>query len=123
MSVMKHPNRKIAFVSPHCVIDFSNGAATATLAGLALLARSGFDCQAFCNSHMDAAEEVPVEAFLAQRTVRHVARNAKSGAYRGRMIFTTHETVPVTLFHSASTRGGWTNAAEVAAFLAPARSS
>ena len=34
------------------------------------------------------------------------------------MIFTTHGKVPVTLFNSASTRGGWINAEEIAAFLA-----
>ena len=37
------------------------------------------------------------------------------------MIFTSHGEVPVTLFNSASTRGGWINAEEIAAFLRPAR--
>jgi len=49
---MNHLIHKVAFVSPHCVFDFTNGAATATLDGLALLARSGFECQAFCSSRM-----------------------------------------------------------------------
>ena len=31
---------KIAFVSPHCLVDFTNGAATATLDQLAVLAQS-----------------------------------------------------------------------------------
>ena len=106
---MKRPVRKIAFVSPHCVLDFTNGAATATLDGLALLARSGFACQAFCSSRMDAWEEVLVEEILARRGVRYLVRNAQIGAYRGRMIFTSHGPVPVTLFNSASTRGGWIN--------------
>lgn len=39
---------KIALVSPHCVIDFTNGAATAKLYGLQLLQSLGFECQAFC---------------------------------------------------------------------------
>ena len=34
------------------------------------------------------------------------------------MIFTTHGQLPVTLFNSASTRGGWINPEEIAAFLA-----
>ena len=34
------------------------------------------------------------------------------------MIFTSHGQVPMTLFNSASTRGGWINAEEIAAFLA-----
>ncbi len=109
--------KKIAFVSPHCVLDFTNGAATATLDGLALLARSGFECQALCNTHIDSWEEVLVEEILAKRGIRYVVRNAQIGAYRGRMIFTTHAQVPVTLFNSASTRGGWINPEEIAAFL------
>ncbi len=108
---------KVAFVSPHCVLDFTNGAATATLDGLALLARSGFECQAFCSSRMDAWEEVLVEEVLARRRVRYMVRNAQIGVFRGRMIFTTHEDIPVTLFNSASTRSGWINAQEIAAFL------
>ncbi len=114
---MKCPIRKIAFVSPHCLMDFTNGAATATLDSLALLARSGFECEAFCSSRMDAWEEVLVEEVLAKRGVRYAVRNAQIGHYRGRMIFTSHGPVPVTLFNSASTRGGWINREEVAAFL------
>ncbi len=114
---MKNRIRRIAFVSQHCVLDFTNGAATATLDGLSLLARSGFECQAFCNSRMDASEEVLVEEILAKRGLRYVVRNTHIGPYRGRMIFTSYEKIPVTLFNSASTRGGWINREEVAAFL------
>ncbi|MGO9113403.1 MAG: glycosyltransferase [Thermoguttaceae bacterium] len=110
--------RTVAFVSPHCILDFTNGAATATLDGLAVLARSGFACQAFCSSHMDAWEEVRVEELLARRGVRYEVHNARIGPHRARMTFTTHEKIPVTLFNSASTRGGWINDEEIAAFLA-----
>ena len=55
---------------------------------------------------------------LARRGVRYAGRNAQIGEFRSRMIFTTYEDVPVTLFNSASTRGGWINAEEIAAFLA-----
>ena len=98
-------------------MDFTNGAATATLDALALLARSGFECEAFCSSRMDAWEEVLVEEVLAKRGVRYAVRNAQIGHYRGRMIFTSHGPVPVTLFNSASTRGGWINRDEIAAFV------
>ncbi len=104
---MTRPSRRIVFVSPHCLLDFTNGAAMATLDGLTLLARSGFECEAFCGSHMDDWQEVLVEEILARRRVRYVVRNAQIGAYRARMNFTTHGQVPVTLFNSASTRGGW----------------
>ncbi len=66
---------------------------------------------------MDAWEEVFVEDILARRGVRYLVRNAQIGAYRARMIFTTHGQVPVTIFSSISSRGGWVNAEEVAAFL------
>jgi glycosyltransferase involved in cell wall biosynthesis len=116
--IVTKPNLpKIAFVSPHCVLDFTNGAATATLDGLSLLARLGFDCQAFCSSHMDAYEEVLVEEILARRKMQYVVRNAQIGPFKKRMIFTTHGKVPVMLFNSASTRGGWISQEEVAAFL------
>ena len=82
-----------------------------------MLARSGFECEAFCSSRMDAWEEVLVEEILAKRGVRYAVRNAQIGDYRGRMIFTSHGPVPVTLFNSASTRGGWINREEIAAFL------
>ncbi len=98
-------------------MDFTNGAATATLDALALLARSGFECEAFCSSRMDAWEEVLVEEVLAKRGVRYAIRNAQIGHYRGRIIFTSHGPVPVTLFNSASTRGGWINRDEIAAFV------
>ncbi len=88
-------------------MDFTNGAATATLDALALLARSGFECQVFCSSRMDAWEEVLVEEVLAKRGVRYAVRNAQIGHFRGRMIFTSHGPVAVTLFNPASTRGGW----------------
>jgi hypothetical protein len=35
---------KIAFVSPHCLPDYTNGAATATRDGLRVLAEQGFEC-------------------------------------------------------------------------------
>ena len=121
-----HPNplpqagegtRKVAFVSPHCVIDFTNGAATATLDGLQVLQGLGFQCQAFCSTRLDSWEEVLVEEVLARRGVRYEVRNVRIGPHQGRMIFTTHEKIPVTLFNSASTRGGWINDEEIATFL------
>jgi hypothetical protein len=110
--------RNIAFVSPHCVLDFTNGAATATLDALKFLASLGFQCQALCNTQIDAWEEVLVEEILARRGVRYIVRpNAQIGRYQGRMIFTSHGPVPITLFNSASTRGGWMSPEEIAAFL------
>ena len=114
---MTRPVRKIAFVSPHCVLDFTNGAATATLDALVFLQSLGFGCEAFCNSRLDSWQEVLVEEVLAQRGLRYEVRNAQIGRYRGRMIFTLYGRVPVTLFNSASTRGAWMDGEEIAAFL------
>ena len=109
---------KVAFVSPHCVIDFTNGAATATLDGLALLAQSGFECQAFCGTRFDAWEELLVEESLARLGLRYEVRNSRIGAHRGRLIFTRHGKVAVTLFNMASTRGACSSDEETAALLA-----
>ena len=49
-SLMTERLTKVAFVSPHCLVDFSNGAAIATREGLKLLARQGFQCMAFCGT-------------------------------------------------------------------------
>ena len=115
--------RKIAFVSPHCLLDFTNGAATATLDGLALLARSGFQCQVFCGSRHRRLGRGP------RRRNPRAAKGAIRGPQRpnrrlqGRMIFTTHGQVPVTLFNSASTRGGWIDARRSRPSSRPARYS
>jgi hypothetical protein len=66
---------------------------------------------------MDAPEEVLVEEILAKRGIPYLVRNAQIGACRGRMIFTSHGQVRITLFNSASTRGGWINREEVTAFF------
>jgi hypothetical protein len=110
-------SKKIAFVSPHCVIDSSNGAATATLEGLQFLQTRGFAGEAFCGTRLDVAQEALVEEVLAQQRLRYEVRNAHVGPHRARMIFTVQGKLPVTLFNTASTRGGWLSGAEAAAFL------
>jgi glycosyltransferase involved in cell wall biosynthesis len=96
-SVPKQNKCDIAFVSPHCVLDFTNGAATATLDGLKLLGSSGFGCQAFCGTRYGAREESSIEATLAKRGDAFVTRNSQLGPFKGRMIFSSHGEMPVTL--------------------------
>ena len=110
-------SRKIAFVSAHCAIDPTNGAATSTLDGLQLLAEAGFDCQVFCCSHLDAMEEVSIEDILDQYGARYQFRDATIGSYQGQLLFTAHRNVPVTLFRSAHSRQ-WASTEEFDAFLA-----
>ena len=87
---MIRPIRKIAFVSPHCPIDFTNGAATATLDALVFLQSLGFQCQVFCSTRSDSWEEDRMESVLAERGMPCLVREAKIGPFRGRMIFTAY---------------------------------
>jgi glycosyltransferase involved in cell wall biosynthesis len=137
---MNRPNCKIAFVSPHCLVDFTNGAATATRDALKLLAAEGFSCEAFCGTRMDEPHEGLIQETLARQGIKYLVQKAKIGAYDGRLIFFVdgeqgarkpqaltpgpsprrrgeHGRVPVTLFENGSTRGGWFGAEEVKAFL------
>jgi hypothetical protein len=141
---MTHPLPKIAFVSPHCVLDFTNGAATATRDALRLLAEQGFECQAFCGTRLDDAQERLLQESLFRRGVPYEVRKAKipllarptpspkqtpsppaplppsmagEGSYDARLLFTVDGNLPVTVFENASTRGGWLNVQEAQAFL------
>ena len=110
--------RKIAFASPHCLIDFTSGAAIATLQALRFLKGLGFTCQAFCGSQLDAPEEALFEELLANQKSPYETRNVRIGSYKARMTFGLQGDVPVTVFQSASTRGWWSSEAEAEAFLA-----
>ena len=111
------PVRKIAFISPHCVVDFSNGAATVTRDALRLLAGEGFECQVFCGTQMDQWEEGLAEKSLSRQGIKYEVGKARIGPHENRMIFTLDGTVPLTLFDNSSTRGGWRNIEEARPFL------
>ena len=68
---------RIAFVSPHCLVDFTNGAATATRDGLKLLSAQGFECMAFCGTRLDEAGEGLIQEQLFRRKIRYVVRKAR----------------------------------------------
>ena len=71
--------RKIGFVSPHCLIDFTSAAATAVLAGLQLLAGAGFRCEAFCGTLLnDDGQDVTLDQVLAALKAPYTVRNAGS---------------------------------------------
>jgi hypothetical protein len=79
--------KKIAFVSPHCLVDFTNGAATATRDGLELLAGQGFQCVAFCGTRLDEAGEGMIQEQLFKRKIDYeVSRGALKPATDGRFI-------------------------------------
>ena len=61
--------RKIAFVSPCSVIDYTSGAAVATAGALRFLRQIGFDCEAFCGSYLDAPDEGLLEEMLTRQNI------------------------------------------------------
>ena len=75
--------RKIAFASPHCLIDSFGGALIATSQLLQLLQGSGFECRAFCGPRLDAPEGTTLEDVLAGRPHGNSLANA-SGYDAGR---------------------------------------
>jgi glycosyltransferase involved in cell wall biosynthesis len=118
----KRPVRKVAFVSPHCLVDFTNGAATATLDGLQLLQSLGFECQVFCSSRLDAWEEVRLEDTLARQRTPFEVRNVRIGQQTAPMLFTSQGKVPVTVFKKASNNRQWQTPGEANLFLAACKS-
>jgi glycosyltransferase involved in cell wall biosynthesis len=125
--------RKIAFVSPHCLVDYTNGAATATRDGLRVLAEQGFECMAICGTRLDDPTEGLIQESLFRRGIKYEVRRVKfadgeSGGWgdgesgrasvgSARLIFLVEGRIPVTLFENCSTRGGWFNVQEAQAFL------
>jgi hypothetical protein len=69
--------RKIAFLSPHCLVDFTNGAATATRDGLQLLADLGFKCSAFCGTRLDDPTEGLIQESLFRRKINYEVRKVR----------------------------------------------
>jgi hypothetical protein len=74
---------KIAFVSPHCLVDFTNGAATATRDGLELLAGQGFQCMAFCGTRLDEAGEGLIQEQLFKRKIDYEVKKVRIPAASG----------------------------------------
>ena len=108
---------KVAFVSPHCVIDFTNGAAVATYAGLRLLASEGFFCDVFCGSRMDAWEQKSIEELFAKQGLNVEVRESQLGEHRAELLASSSDGLPVTVFRYSSTKGDWTEP-EIRSFLA-----
>ena len=75
----------IAFLAPPCLVDFTNGAATATRDGLKLLAAQGFQCMAFCGTRLDEAGEGLIQEQLFRRKfgLRSGRPNSTMAAHAG----------------------------------------
>jgi len=110
--------KKIAFMSSHCVVDFTNGAAAASLDCLRLLRKRGFECQAFCGSWLDATQEMLLEEVLARQGLPYECRTLQVGPYACRLIFSNQDEVPVTIFQKATNRAISESREDVEPFLA-----
>jgi glycosyltransferase involved in cell wall biosynthesis len=113
-----HPVRKVAFVSPHCLLDFTNGAATATLDGLQLLHSLGFGCHVLCSSQSDAWEEVVLEDVLAKQKTPYEVRDIRLGTHAAQILLTHQKEIPFSIFKKKTTTRQWQDKEEVATFLA-----
>ena len=96
--------RKILFASAHSIVDFSNGAAVATLDVLRGLGMAGFQCKAFCTSRLDFHDEVCLEKILAEAGEPHQVRASSCGSGQARLIYTRRYQVPITIVRLESTR-------------------
>jgi glycosyltransferase involved in cell wall biosynthesis len=96
--------RKILFASAHSVLDFSNGAAVATLDMLQALTTLGLDCQAFCTAKLDLNEEVNFEKIVGDLHEPYQVRPSACGANRARVLYTRRRQVPITFLRLDSTR-------------------
>ena len=67
---MGQETKRILFASPHCLIDFSSGAAIATGDALKLLVASGLEVRAFCASKLDLPGEGRFEQMMVDAGVR-----------------------------------------------------
>ncbi len=107
---------KIAFISPHCVLDFTNGAAVATYAGLRTVAKQGLSCRAICGSRMDSWEGQIVEEVFTRQGIGFEVIDVRIGRQQARVVCAKPDGFPVTVFKNASTRGEWSDL-DTAAFL------
>jgi glycosyltransferase involved in cell wall biosynthesis len=110
--------KTISFLSPHCALDFTNGAAVATYAGLRTLAQQGFSCKVFCGSRMDSHEEKNVEDVLRLQGLAFEATGKQIGPHQLRLLTTNSDDISATVFLGDSTCGYRENQAEATAFLA-----
>jgi len=85
------PAKRILFGSPHCLIDWSSGAAIATMDTLQILSSRGLNCRAFCASKLDRGEGSSEWGVGSRKP-------------EGKLQIFRHRLVPVTVFRTLSTR-------------------
>jgi glycosyltransferase involved in cell wall biosynthesis len=109
--------KKIAFVAPSSLFDFTSGAAIATLRQLVFLRHLGFECHAFCGSLLDVRREEMIEETLARRGIPYEVRCERIGVSDARLLFAAHKGVPLTQYCSSSTVAGFLSQFQLDQFL------
>lgn len=91
------PARKLLFASAHSIVDFSNGAAVASLDVLRALAMTGFQCQAFCASRLDFHEDTSLEKIIVHSGEPLRVRPSVCASGHARLLHTRRGPVPITI--------------------------
>ncbi len=115
----RRPISKVAFASVYSTIDPASGAAVTTDDCLQLLARSGFECQAYAAARLGPGEEVPIEQTLTEMGMPYEVRKTEIEGRLAKMLFTRKGAVPITLFRNAFSQCGpvrWETSQFVAAY-------
>ncbi|MGC8643344.1 MAG: glycosyltransferase family 4 protein [Isosphaeraceae bacterium] len=99
-----HPSRRVLFASAHSIVDFSNGAAVASLDVLRALASAGFACQAFCASRLDFHEDTSLEKIIVGSGEPLKVRPSVCPSGHARLLCTRRGPVPITIVRLQSSR-------------------
>ena len=97
---------KILFASAHSLVDFSNGAAVATLDLLQGLAAAGFESHAFGTPRGDLPDEAGFEQVLRDLHEPYRVRRITRGAQRSEIVSTRRRDVSITVIRLESTGHG-----------------
>src|SRR5437667_8601043 len=101
-------NSRILFASPHCVLDFSSGAAIATLDMLEMLAGIGYRCQAFGASKLDLPDETSFEQSLTDSAVPFAVEAFPARGQVFPVVNARKGLLPITIFRTRTTLvGNW----------------
>ena len=101
---VSQPAERVLFASAHSIVDFSNGAAVATLDVLQGLAAEGFACEAFCTSKLDFQREICVEDMIGDLHDPYQVRDSLCGPEQAQMLYTKRGRVPITVIRLESSR-------------------
>ncbi len=108
----------IMFVSPHCLVDDTNGAAISTCETLQFLASLGFRCRAFCGPRLDDAGRSFAEETAAPIDACKALGDRLAAPSRTRMVSASAGKLPVTICDTALPRFSSAGGPQAEAFLA-----